>query len=282
MRSAGICGSDLHLLGSIQGITLGHELAGVAEDGTPVAIEPISPCHACETCRRGDYNLCERGSAMIHGIALDGGMADEILVPPTALVRLPAGVPVENACLIEPLAIAVHGFRRAGFRSDQSVGVVGGGAIGLCAVAVARAAGARVTLEARHDAQRAAGERLGAVPADGPFDLVVEAAGSESALARAAELAAPGGRVSVMGSYWSPVTLPGLQLALKEVDLVPASLYGRAGAMRDVESAAAILAASPEIADVLITHRFPLDAAAEAFRVAADRSSGTLKVVLEP
>ena len=92
---------------------LGHEVAGVTDDGTPVAVEPLSPCGACAPCVRGDYNLCERGPRIIHGVGRDGGMADEMRVPARALVRLPAGVALRDACLVEPLAVVLHGLRRA-------------------------------------------------------------------------------------------------------------------------------------------------------------------------
>ena len=285
VRAAGICGSDLHMLagGFLRDVVLGHEVAGVTDDGTPVAVEPLSPCGTCAACVRGDYNLCERGPRMIHGVGCDGGMADEMHVPARALVRLPAGVALRDACLVEPLAVVLHGLRRAGLRGGERVAVVGGGAIGLCAVAAARAAGAEVALEARHDAQRAAGERLGAEtkPAEA-VDLVVDAAGTESSFARAAELARPGGRSSLVASYWQPVPFPGFALCLKEIDVLPASLYGRTGAARDVDAAAALLAAMPELPRAVISHRFPLEAAADAFAAAADRRAGAIKVVLEP
>ena len=69
---------------------------------------------------------------------------------------------------------------------------------------------------------------------------------------------------------------------MKEIDVIPASMYGRAGAMRDIDAAAALLAATPELPRAVITHRFPLAAAAEAFATASDRKSGAIKVVLEP
>jgi len=285
VRAAGICGSDLHMLagGFLRGVVPGHEVAGVTDDGTPVAVEPLSPCGACAPCVRGDYNLCERGPRIIHGVGCDGGMAEEMRVPARALVRLPAGIALGDACLVEPLAVVLHGLRRAKLRGGERVAVVGGGAIGLCAVAAARAAGAEVLLEARHDAQRAAGERLGAeAKASGAYDLVVDAAGSESSFARAAELARRGGRIALVGSYWTPVAFPGLAVCLKEIDVVPASMYGRAGAQRDIDAAAALLAATPELPRAVISHRFPLEAAAEAFAAAADRRAGALKVVLEP
>jgi len=285
VRSAGICGSDLHMLagGFLGERVLGHEVAGVTDDGTPVAIEPLSPCGACAPCVRGAYNLCERGPAIIHGVGCDGGMADEMRVPARALVRLPAGVALADACLVEPLAVVLHGLRRAGFTSGERVAVIGGGTIGLCTVAAARSGGAEVALEARHDAQRAAGERLGALArASGAYDLVVDAAGSESSFAKAAELARPGGRVALVGSYWTPVAFPGFAVCMKEIDVIPASLYGRTGAMRDIDAAAALLAATPELPRAIITHRFPLEAAVEAFATAAGRKSGAIKVVLAP
>lgn len=287
VRSAGICGSDLHLIAGTDfpppPVTLGHEIAGVTENGTPVAIEPFDPCGTCEPCLRGDEHLCRRGGAVLYGVGRDGGMADRIVVPERCLVPLPAGVDVRDASLVEPLAVVVHSLRRSAVRPDQRVVVIGGGTIGLCAVAAARARGCEVALVARHEAQRAAGERLGAVDANGDgYDLVIEAAGSDSALARAIDLAKPGARVVIPGIYWGSVTVPGMAMCLKEVSLCPTTLYGRSAGGRDVDAAAALLATTPLLAETLITHRFPLEAAPEAFATAASRDRGAIKVVLEP
>lgn len=284
IRSAGICGSDLHMMehGLHPPVTPGHELAGELADGTPVAIEPLAPCGACSFCATGDYNLCRSGSDMIYGIMRDGGMADEMLVPARCLVPLPAGVAPRDACLVEPLAVCLHGLRRIGLHGGQRVAVVGAGSIGLLAVAAARAAGAQVGLVARHDAQMAAGEQLGAAPAEGEYDVVIECAGSESALQRSCELARPGGTLLLLSSYWDGLNLPGFIVVLKELRIQPSSMYGRHSGGRDVDGAAALLAATPELARTVITHRLPLDAAAEAFRIARDRGAGAIKVVLEP
>jgi len=215
-------------------------------------------------------------------------MAEELRVPERCLVRLPAGVRVEDACLVEPLAVACHGLTIAGLRAGQRVAVVGGGSIGLAAVAVARAGGARVSLEARHEHQREAGARLGAEPAGadagrGPgHDLVVDAAGTKGALERCVALARPGGVLLLLATYWEGLELPGLLLQMKEVRVVPAITYGAHGAVRDIDVAAALLARDPGIARTLITHRLPLEAAPEAFDVAARRDAGSIKVVLEP
>ena len=170
----------------------------------------------------------------------------------------------------------------AAVRPDQRVAVIGGGTIGLCAVAVGRALGCEVGLAARHDHQRAAGERLGASEIAGEYDVIIEAAGSESALARAVDLAKPSAQVVIPGIYWGPVALPGLTMCLKQVSLCPTTLYGRHAGGRDVDNAAALLATMPELSATIVTHRFPLDGAVEAFEVAASRSAGAIKVILEP
>jgi threonine dehydrogenase-like Zn-dependent dehydrogenase len=290
VRAAGICGTDLHLVSGAgfppPRVTLGHEIAGITENGTPVAIEPLSPCGSCEPCRRGDQHLCVDGSAMLFGVGLDGGMADRIVVPERCLVPLPAGVAVGDASLVEPLAVVVHSLRRSAARPDQRVVVIGGGTIGLSAVAAARARGCEVALVARHDAQRAAGERLGAtVGRRGRRRRLRHRDRGRRQRERARDRGPPRsprwhGRDP--GVYWGPVAVPGLAMCLKEVSLCPTALYSRTAGGRDIDAAAALLATTPGLADTLITHRFPLDAAAEAFATAASRDQGAIKVVLEP
>jgi len=282
VASAGICGSDLHLLAWNLPVVMGHELAGTLPDGRAVAVEPIAPCWSCPACRDGDYNRCVTGPAMVMGVGRDGAMAEECVVPATAIVPLPAGVSAADGCMVEPLAVAVHGVRRARLAAGDRVAVIGGGAIGQTALVATQAVGATVDLEARHDRQRDAAERLGAGTVSDGYDVVIEAAGTASAFARCVELCRPGGRVLVLGTYWDAGGELQQTACLHEIDVIPASMYSRAGPSRDVDVAAALLASRPAIAEVLITHRFPLDAAAEAFAAARDRAAGAIKVVLEP
>ena len=285
IASSGICGSDLHMLAASYpvSVTVGHEMAGYTEDGTPVAIEPTAPCGRCSYCVRGEYNLCEAGPQVIFGVGQDGGMAEQLIVPERCLVPLPAGLPVENACLIEPLAVAVHGLHLARLSGADRVAVVGAGSVGLCAVAAAKAVTSDVCLFARYDAQKAAGERLGArLQCDGAFDLVVECAGTSEAMARSVQLCKPGATVLMLATYWEGLTLPAFEVGLKQLRLVTATTYCRHGIARDVDIAAALMARNPRIADSIITHRLPLEAAAEAFAIAGNRAQGAIKVVLAP
>ena len=100
------------------------------------------------------------------------------------------GVATADACLVEPLAVAVHGVRRGRIGGGDRVAVIGGGTIGPMAAVAAQAAGATVALSARHDRQREAADRLGAPPVDdaGGYDVVIEAAGAAGALAEAVDL----------------------------------------------------------------------------------------------
>jgi threonine dehydrogenase-like Zn-dependent dehydrogenase len=283
VRSSGICGTDLVMTrGAALPFTLGHEFAGLLDDGSAVAVEPIDACGTCDQCVMGNHQRCRSGPEVFYGIGADGGLCDEVLVPSRCLHRLPPTLPVADACLAEPTAVALHGLRAAGVADGQRVAVIGGGSIGLLAVAGAREAGADVDLVARHPAQVDAGRRLGAGTPTADYDLVVDAAGSASALASAVELARPGGTVLLLAVYFDEVPLLGVPLLSKELTVRNAMAYSHHEGGSDFGSAVALLARHPEIADTLITRRFPLDDAAEAFRAAADRASGEIKVVLEP
>ena len=143
-----------------------------------------------------------------------------------------------------------------------------------------RKKGIDVDLEARTQ-HTAAGESLGAAarrPAHRAVRVVIDAAGSESGLARAFELVRPGGRVVLLGVYHGLVPIPGVPMLVKETTMIPSMAYGvDDDGRREYANAAEVLATNPDIARTLITHRFPLGDAAEAFRVAADRASGRSK-----
>jgi threonine dehydrogenase-like Zn-dependent dehydrogenase len=285
LTSTGICGSDIAMLDSGFGIAgiPGHEMAGILADGSAVAIEPVVPCGHCEFCRRGDYQVCRSGIDRIFGVGRNGGMAEEIIVPERCLVRLPGRIDTGTASLVEPLAVAIHGLRRARVRPTDRVVVVGGGTIGLCAVAGAVAIGCEVALVARHDHQRQAGARLGArEEPKGEYDVAIDSAGGGSGAADACAWLRPNGTLLMLSTSWDEIRLPGLELASKEPVIITSTMYSRDGVGRDIDHAAMLLGLNPVIGQVIVTHRFPLEAAAEAFATARDRKAGVIKVLLEP
>jgi len=214
-------------------------------------------------------------------------MADRCIVPESSIVLLPAGVPPATSSLVEPLAVAVHAVRLAGDLHDVGAAIIGGGTIGLCLVAALQAVGIEsIDVLARHDRQREAVEQLGARVGElgrNGWTVVFDAVGTADSLAQGIRLVRPGGRIVLVGFYWDgSVPLPAMEVCTKEITLISSMMYGHDGVTRDFDVAARVLAARSEIASTLITHRFPLDAAAEAFAVARDRASGSIKVVLEP
>ena len=283
VTSSGICGSDLHLASfGPSWVILGHEFCGTLDDGTPVAVLPVIHCGSCDRCRSGEDQQCRNALGAMYGVTLDGGLADEAWVDPSCAKPLPEGLALEHANLVEPLAVALHGIHRAGVIEGMRILVLGAGPIGLCAIAAARHLGAKVDVEGHRPGRMAAADRLGASTAVGSdYDVVLDAAGTQSSLNRATELARPGGTLGILGTFWSPVEL-GVSFQMKEVTLVPAFTYGHHHGVGEFTEAATILRELPDLPDAMVTHHFGLDDAAEAFRVAGDREEEPVKVVVHP
>lgn len=152
VSACGICGSDLHLMEAKllpPGAVLGHEASGVVESvgaevadfvaGDHVAIEPFDPCGACEACAAGESQRCVNNALTTIGLGFrQGAFAELISLSPQMLVKVPGDVPLDLAALTEPLAVAYHGFARSNFEPGMTVGVIGCGPIGLCAIGLAR------------------------------------------------------------------------------------------------------------------------------------------------
>ena len=171
ITSASICASDLGYIQMGSTMLLGHELAGVTEDGRTVAIEAIFGCGECDLCLEGRYNLCATTGTTALGVMADGGMSEWFRAPARSLVDLPEGLDA-----VQRVSGGAHGggvaHRAASPAPDPGtrVAVVGGGAIGLMAVAAALRHGrrgglARGALPAPDRAGRATGRHA----ADGPL-----------------------------------------------------------------------------------------------------------------
>lgn len=280
--SSSICGSDFHLIdmGIAEGLVLGHEFAGTTPDGTAVAVEPIKHCGHCASCDDGFRSSCTGDTALL-GVSTDGGMATEVVVPATTLVELPGGVDVSVASLVEPLAVATHAVNYGELKGGERVLVLGAGPIGLATAAILAERGVPCDISARHPHQQEAAEMLGATlnVRDG-YDVVIDAVGSSGSIGEAVQALRPRGRLVVVGTFWDPVSID-VGIQMKEIRLIPSMTYAGLAPNRDFDTAARALANNPLIAEALITHRFPLDGAADAFEVARDRAAGAIKVVFD-
>jgi threonine dehydrogenase-like Zn-dependent dehydrogenase len=282
VTTAGICASDLLYLeyGSRQ--IAGHEFAGVIDDGTAVAVEAMFGCRGCSQCDQGNYNLCQTTGPTALGMLSPGAMSEYFRAPRHSLLPLPPGLDLKDASLVEPASVAWHGCHVGDIGPATRVAVVGAGAIGILAAASAQAMGApEVAIEARHPHQFEARDRIGALAPSGVYDVVLETGGRESSLYRSVELARPGGTVVYMGVF-GEIRWPQAESFHKEVGIRPSLGYCGHHGRREFAEAADMLASRPDLAQTLITHRFSIDDAPEAFRVARDKSKGVFRVVVEP
>ncbi len=220
-------------------------------------------------------------------------------MPAYTVHPLPEAVDFEVGALLEPLAVAVHGLRQVGLSFGERVCILGSGTIGLMALVAARALGALdVFITARYPHQAEAARSLGAtqvVEAGGdevqelitlfagrPPEVVVETVGAHAdTLNQALLLAAPGGRVSILGVFTALVSLNPTMAVLKEVLFVGGITYGRPGTRSDFEVATEIAGRQAEEVRRLITHRVTLDDIGRGFAAAADKSQGSIKVTVE-
>jgi 2-desacetyl-2-hydroxyethyl bacteriochlorophyllide A dehydrogenase len=303
VRACGVCGTDLHyyhgVFPSAPNVPPGHEYAGeIVELGEGasgfearqrVVVEPLRNCRECGSCRTGKYHLCSK--RVLLGAMAPGAFAEYVTVPAYGLYPLPDGLDFELGALAEPLAVAVHGLHIVRLSIGERVLVMGSGAIGLLTVLAARAAGAgEVVATYRHEHQGRAAEAAGAtrvvtadeVGGEKGFDVVVETIGGNApTLGQALSAVRSGGRISVLGVFSQTAEINALALMLKEVTIVGGITYCRPGRRSDFDLALGILQSEPERARALITHRFPLERAAEAFETAADKRTKSLKVQIQ-
>lgn len=227
IHRVGLCGTDYHIYEGRHPFLsypriMGHELGGTIEHvgagsafhvGQTVAINPYLACGTCIACRHGKPNACTAISVL--GVHADGGMRERIVVPETALVDA-SGLTIDQAAMIEFLAIGAHAVARGGPTANQRVLVVGAGPIGIGVALFARMNGAAVTLvDTRAARLDRALTRLGfsdglvagpALPdtlrqATGGemFDMVFDATGSLPAMAASLDYVAHGGTLVLVG-----------------------------------------------------------------------------------
>jgi propanol-preferring alcohol dehydrogenase len=178
VAAAGVCGTELHFLDGLltparTPITLGHEVAGVVEDvgadvtdvrvGDRVAVHYLHACGRCRWCRAGDDHLCDAPLGFL-AFASDGGFAEQIVVPASAVVPVPDTVDLADAAtLCCSGTTAVHAVDVAAVRPGDTAVVYGTGGVGLALVQVLREAGARPIAVARSTPRLDLARELGAV-----------------------------------------------------------------------------------------------------------------------
>lgn len=283
VTSSGICGSDLHLLSlGFGGVILGHEFGGFTDDGRLVAVRPTGECGACRECTRALPHLCTDAGRDLLGVSRDGGLTERLRVDDSRLVEMPSGIDPRHVALVEPLAVVVHGIERARPVPGSRALVVGAGSIGLLCAAALIERDVETDIVARHPRQKRSAEMVGATPVDaarGDYETSFDAVCNQLAFDTCVSATMPRGSLVEFGMFWGTVTLSN-SLLMKEITLLPSIFYGHDSTHDDFVTAAQVLAGSQNLADAVVTHRFTLDDATEAVRVAGDRAAGAIKVHL--
>lgn len=187
VAAAGVCGTELHFLDGLltparTPITLGHEVAGVVAEvgadvqgvgvGDEVAVHYLHACGRCRRCRHGDDHLCDAPLGFL-AFATDGGFAELVVVPASAVVPVPGGLSLTQAAsLCCSATTALHALDVAGLAEGQWAVVFGIGGVGLALVQVLRNAGVRVVAVGRRPGKLALASEAGA-------DVVVDAAAED-------------------------------------------------------------------------------------------------------
>lgn len=269
VEAAGVCGTELHFVDGLltpagTPMTLGHEVAGVVEEvgshvegfrgGERVAVQYFHPCGTCRFCRGGRENICERPLGFL-AFATDGGFADYVRVPASALVRVPQGLSSTQAApLCCSATTALHAASVAGVGAGDTAVVYGTGGVGLALVQVLAHLGVRVVAVGRSpDKLRAAGEHGAESTVDasaggvaervrervGGADAVFELVGTAESSAAALGCVDRGGALVYIGYSFDSVPLNPLDLVVPEQRVLTSVSNTRRELERALELAAA-------------------------------------------
>ena len=308
VRAVGICGSDLQMnvdKTEPDQLPAGHEVAGEIVEigsgvdeallGERVAVEIIGhgrACAACWYCRQGQFRAC-----MNMAPSEGGGFAE--YMKRRAIGCYPVGkLSWEEAALVEPLAVSVHGVRRGQMQGGEVVAVLGSGNIGLTTIAAAKALGAGwVIATARYDQQAEHARELGAdevYPDRGPefWDAIYEATGGRGAdltietvgghqsdtAQQAVDVTRVQGRIVIVGGFRRPFEFAFLTPMLKEQSIIFSSCYSVLDGRHDYELAIDMMATGKTPLRNMVTHKYGLDEIQKAFEAAYDKNSGSVKV----
>ncbi len=304
----GVCGSDIHVYHGLHPYTgypvvQGHEVAGVVAGvgsnvkgfapGDAVVFMPQVTCGECYPCRHGMYHICDHLKVM--GFQTDGAAQDYFPVPAQMVIKLPEGISLDQAAMVEPLSVAVHALRRGGGASVKKVLVLGAGTIGNLVGQAARATGAadvmvtdlseyklamarRVGLPHAVNTQRQdLGQSILDVFGPDKADLILECVGAQQTISQAVNFARKGSTVVVVGVFGKK---PEVDLGLvqdRELSLVGTLMYQKA----DYEQAIELIDQNLVQLDPLITHRFAFEKYLQAYQTIESSNGEYMKVMIE-
>ncbi len=309
IKAAAICGGDIKLFQNKHPFVplpaaLGHEIAGEVievgpkvnkiKQGDRVVVEPIINCEKCSECLRGNYHLCEKLNFLYRVGA--AGMALYVEVAEKWAHRLPDNISFEEGALIEPLAVALHAWKKSNVKLGETVCVFGCGPIGLLIIQLARANGCSriIAVDIQYNRLDLA-NKLGATdlvsPVNGDVieqvmsitsekgvEVCFEAVGSSITLEQSIKVLCKNGRLTIVGLFpQSEITIPVNTIVQRELTVSGSQAY-----CWDFEDA--ILLAQTGKVDLkqLISHTLDLSELQQALSIATDSSAKAVKVICIP
>ncbi|WJR68178.1 zinc-binding alcohol dehydrogenase family protein [Neorhizobium sp. CSC1952] len=304
LRRIGVCGTDLHIFTGNQPYlsyprVMGHELAATVEEapagsrlaaGDTVSIIPYISCGHCSACLKGKTNCCRNIGVL--GVHRDGGMTEYLSLPEEFVLKAD-GLSLDQAAMVEFLAIGAHAVARARIEPGQKVLVTGAGPIGLAVAIFAKLDGGDVTLlDGRADrlefGRRHLGttstvqlgngdlEQLSAITGGDFFDTVFDATGNAKAIERGFGFVAHGGTYVLVSIVSSDITFSDPEFHKRETSLLGSRNATRADFQRVMQAMRA-----GNIPEALITHRMMLRDVPEGFRKLTDPAAGVVKALVE-
>jgi 2-desacetyl-2-hydroxyethyl bacteriochlorophyllide A dehydrogenase len=308
VKRVGVCGTDLHIFTGNQPYlayprVMGHELSGVVvsapagarvKSGDQVYVMPYLSCGRCVACRAKKPNCCV--NIQVLGVHADGGMVEYLAVP-HAFVFKADGVTLDQAAMIEFLAIGAHAVARADVARSQRVLIVGAGPIGMAALIFAKLRDAQVcvldgradrlsvcatALNADHtvllDTTEAAADakRLAELTDNEFFDTVFDATGNAKAMERGLEFVAHGGKYVLISIVNSRISFSDPEFHKRETTL----LASRNATLADFETVLDAMRAGKIPTAALSTHRLALGELPAEFPKLLDPNAGVIKALV--
>ena len=312
IKKVGVCGSDVHYFSTGRigdqivkyPYLVGHECSAVVAEvgrsvkkvktGDEVVVEPAVSCHKCEQCRMGRENTCYNLSFLGTPGQGDGCLCEYMIMPEECCLPTYGRITLEQAALCEPFTIGVYTVKQSGLCEDSKVAVFGAGPIGLSCMIAAQAKNAKAVyvtdkLDCRVDAAR----KNGAVWAGNPgkedvvkailkqqplgLDVACECAGQQETIDQAVEVLRPGGVLMIVGiPEFERVCFPVSKIRKKEITIINVRRQNRC-----TQAAMDLVACGKAKIDFMITHRFRVEQAKEAFDMVAEYRDGVVKAMIE-
>ncbi len=304
VKASSVCGTDIHfytgeLLGNYP-IILGHDFSGLIEEkgkdvqslskGDRVITELARYCGECYYCRTGNYHLCTNGAYI--GFDIDGSFAEYIAAPARNVFKIPDNVSLEEASIMEPVALALHVMEFLQPKIGDTISIIGQGPVGLVHTQVAKLCGMKVVAIEPESGRAKLAKQFGADYVIDPItenvreiisevtnglgvDFSVEAVGLQKTVDQTLEITKKGGKVALVGAS------EGLRGPLLEYEDTAWCSISDGGA-RKYGVALNLVSEGKVDTKKLITREIPLEKLPQTIEALADKKLAAIKVVAKP